>query len=440
MRITRDIIRQDITYEGHTYDELCSHINRWKTLFISRGAKKGDLIALAILEMNLTHISAIFAIAELGMKLLVIDKPVTYETLHMTKMSLFGPVDFALECNIAAGYPWHHEMVQRYSKEIINEDEFNSWEDDSDTNVDCAPDDKFLLASTSGTTNTSKPVWFTHQEIFQISQRNIEVFKFEEDSNVLHTRNMHHASSLLTFLFPALMASRNHYFAYMFSGALNPFATICEDEIVPKKIDRMLCGNMFDVAKLVESLRSVGSIPKKLLINISGFTVTRNLVEYVNQYDIEFLSHYGSIDTGIPLLLNHIQRSHSFEDACLGVEPDGFYQMKTQYGYTSISCNMWDSPRTIQDTLTQKHGKWYYGGRLDRDLVESYVATQTKEYNFVLVNNERHLVLWDSMMPKQLFDHLSLAGVHHLDKEKFTVDTKINMDQLREYIRCTFGK
>jgi acyl-coenzyme A synthetase/AMP-(fatty) acid ligase len=106
MRITRHIIRQDITYEGRTYDELCTRINRWKTLLLSRGAKKGDLIALAILDMNLTHISAIFAIAELGMKLLVIDKPVKYETLHMTKMALFGPVDFALECNIAAGYPW----------------------------------------------------------------------------------------------------------------------------------------------------------------------------------------------------------------------------------------------------------------------------------------------------------------------------------------------
>ena len=441
MRITRDIIRQDITYEGHTYEELCSHINRWKTLFITRGAKKGDLVALAILEMNLNHISAIFAIAELGMKLLVIDKPVTYETLHMTKMGLFGPVDFALECSIAAGYAWHHEMVQRYSKQIISEDEFIKWSDDSETFIACHPDDKFLLASTSGTTNTSKPVWFTHDQIVQISKRNIAVFKFEENSNVLHTRNMHHASSLLTFLFPAFMGSKNHYFAEMFTAeSLNTFVTICQDHIIPKKIDRMLCGNMFDVGKLTESLKSVDAIPKKLLLNISGFTVTQSLVDMVNAYDVEFMSHYGSIDTGIPLLLNHIQRGHVFETASLGIQPDDFYRMETVDGYTHIYCKLWDGHRIIQDSLINNNGKWYYGGRLDRDPIDSYVATQTKEYSFVVVDGKRHLVLWDPMMPKQLFEHLSLTAVHHLDKEKFTVDTKINMDQLREYIRCTFGK
>lgn len=438
MRITRDIIRQDITYEGHTYEELCLHINRWKTLFTSKGAKKGDLIALAILEMNLNHISAIFAIAELGMKLLVIDKPVTAQTLHMTKMASFGPVDFTLECDVAKISPLHHEMVVKYSKQIIHENEFIEWTDDSESETVCSPTDNFLLASTSGTTSKSKPIWFTHQELYQISKRNVEVFKFEPDSHVLHTRNMHHASSLLTFLLPALMGSKHHYFAYMFATPTS-FIGICEEQIIPKQIDRMLCGNMFDVARLVESLKNVGSIPKKLLINISGFTVTKALVDYVNEYDIEFLSHYGSIDTGIPLLVNHIQRSHVFEPASLGIQPDDFYKMNIQDGYTSISCDMWDSPRIIQDNLQMDNGKWYYGGRLDRDPIESYVATQTTEYSFVVVDEQRHLVIWDETS-KQLFDQLPLSGLHYLDKETFTVDTKVNMDQLREYIRCTFGK
>jgi acyl-coenzyme A synthetase/AMP-(fatty) acid ligase len=441
MRITRDIIRNDIAYEDYTYEALCSHINRWKNLFLSKGAKKGDLIALAILEMNHVHISAIFAIAELGMKLLVIDKPVTYETMHMTKMALFGPVDFALECNTAASYPWHHEMVERYSKQIINEDEWHEHTDDSDSIVNCSVDDKFLLASTSGTTSTSKPVWFTHGEIFQISQRNIAVFKFEEDSHVLHTRNMHHASSLLTFLFPALMASKNHYYAQMFNkNETNSFATICQEHIIPKQIDRILCGNMFDVAKLTQSLKDVdGKIPKTLLMNMSGFTVTKSLVDLVYQYDVEIMSHYGSIDTGIPLLINHITKEYQFEESRLGTQPDQFYTMQETDGVTTITCSMWDAPRTIQDALENKNGVWYYGGRLQHNPIEKIVSEMIKDYTFVRAGNSTHLVIWDNSDSK-LFDDFGLAGIHYLDKEQFTVDTKINMDQLREYVRCTFGK
>jgi hypothetical protein len=439
MHITRDIIRKDITYEGSNYSEICSHINRWKNLFRSKGAKKDNLVALAILEMNINHISAIFAIAEMGMKLLVIDKPVTEQTLHMTKMAIFGPVDFALECDVARNSPLHHEMVMAYSKHVIHESEYDSFLDDAESDIECKPTDQFLLASTSGTTSRSKPIWFTHEEIYKISQRNIEVFKFESESRVLHTRNMHHASSLLTFLLPALMKSKNHYFAYMFANPTS-FLSICEEEIIPHKIDRLLCGNMFDVAKLIESLNNVGgSIPNKILINISGFTVTKVLVDYVKKYNIEFMSHYGSIDTGIPLLLNHITTDYVFEPSRLGVQPDDFYTMETHDGFTEITCSMWDSSRIIQDNLEKRDGAWYYGGRLDRDPIENFVSSITSEYTFVIIDDSRHLVLWEEIDSSK-FDNLAIADIHYLDKETFTVDTKINMDQLREYLRCTHGR
>lgn len=439
MRITRDIIRKDISYEGSSYSDICLHINRWKNLFRSRGAKKGDLVALAILEMNINHISAIFAIAEMGMKLLVIDKPVTEQTLHMTKMAIFGPVDFALECDVARNSPLHHDMVMAYSNQIIHESEYDSFSDDTDSDIECESTDHFLLASTSGTTSRSKPIWFTHEELYKISERNIKVFKFEPESCVLHTRNMHHASSLLTFLLPALMGSKNHYFAYMFANPTS-FLNICEEEIIPHRIDRLLCGNMFDVAKLIDSLNNIdGVIPKKILINISGFTVTKVLVDYVKRYNIEFMSHYGSIDTGIPLLLNHITSQYEFEASRLGVQPDDFYGMETRDGFTEITCSMWNSPRIIQDNLEQRDGTWYYGGRLDRDPIENFVSSITTEYTFVIVDDSRHLVLWEDIDSSK-FANLAIADIHYLDKETFTVDTKINMDQLREYLRCMLGK
>ncbi len=439
MRITRDLIPEGLTYDGFTRDEIIVRINSWKNLLRSRGAKRGDLVALAILEVNINHISAIFAIAELGMKLLLIDKPVAKETLHMTKMAAFGPVDFTLACNMAMSRPedLHYQMIETYSKQVIREEEFVAWGDFAESEILCEENDYFLCASTSGTTNKSRPVYFTHKEIITISRRNISVFKFTPESCVLHTRNMHHASSLLTFLLPSMMVSKTHHYAYMFWSP-DYMLDVCEKHIIPLGIDRILCANMFDLVKMSTSLRESKKLDKKLLINISGFTVTQTLVDMTKEFEIEFVSHYGSIDTGIPLLVNHVTADSEFEKHYLGVSPDDFYSMEIINGLTHISCEMWDAPRTISDNLEQRENKWYYGGRKNKDPIEQFISSVTEEYSLVNLNGNRYLVLWDKTETDH-FANIDFKDILYLDKEKFTVDTKINMDQLREYVSVTTG-
>lgn len=441
MRITRDLIAEGLTYDGYTRDEIISRINSWKNLLLSRGAKRGDLIALAILEVNINHLSAIFAIAELGMKLLLIDKPVSQETLHMTKMAVFGPTDFTLVCQNAMtpGHTenLHYQMIDRYSKQVIREEEFVAWNDSSESEIYCQEDDQFLCASTSGTTKNSRPVFFTHKEIVAISNRNISIFKFKPESCVLHTRNMHHASSLLTFLLPSIMISKTHHYAYMFWSP-DYMLDVCQKHIIPLGIDTILCANMFDLVKMATSLRESRKLDKKLLINVSGFTVTQSLVDMAKEFEIEFMSHYGSIDTGIPLLVNHVTADTEFEKQCLGVQPDDFYKMEIINGLTHISCQLWDNPRTVSDNLEVRNNKWYYGGRKDKDPIEEFISSITEEYSLVSVNGNRYLVIWDET-DKQQFANIDLAGIMYLEKEKFTVDTKVNMDQLREYINVTVG-
>lgn len=439
MRITRDLIAEGLTYDGYTRDEIIDRINSWKNLLRSRGAKRGDLIALAILEVNINHISAIFAIAELGMKLLLIDKPVTQETLHMTKMAAFGPTDFTLVCQMAMSMPedLHYQMIDRYSKQVIREEEILTWNDSSESEILCQDDDQFLCASTSGTTKNSRPVYFTHKEIVAISRRNISIFKFRPESCVLHTRNMHHASSLLTFLLPAIMISREHHYAYMFWSP-DYMLDVCQKHIIPLGVDTILCANMFDLVKMSTSLRESRKLDKKLLINVSGFTVTQSLVDMAKEFEVEFMSHYGSIDTGIPLLVNHVTADTQFEKNCLGVQPDDFYKMEIINGLTHITCELWDNPRTISDNLETRNAKWYYGGRKDKDPIEEFISSITEDYNLISVSGNRYLVLWDDT-DKQHFANVDLTDILYLEKQKFTVDTKVNMDQLREYINVRMG-
>ena len=439
MRITRDLIAEGLTYDGYTRAEIIDRINSWKTLLLSRGAKRGDLIALAILEVNINHISAIFAIAELGMKLLLIDKPVSQETLHMTKMAAFGPTDFTLVCQNAMSMPedLHYQMIDRYSKQVIREEEFVAWNDYSESEILCQEDDHFLCASTSVTTKNSRPVYFTHKEIVAISRRNISIFKFKPESCVLHTRNMHHASSLLTFLLPSIMISQTHHYAYMFWSP-DYMLDVCQKHIIPLGIDTILCANMFDLVKMATSLRESRKLDKKLLINVSGFTVTQSLVDMAKEFEVEFMSHYGSIDTGIPLLVNHVTADTEFEKNCLGIQPDDFYKMEIINGLTHISCDMWSNPRTISDNLETRDNKWYYGGRKDKDPIEEFISSITEDYNLISVSGHRYLIIWDDT-EKHHFANVDLADILYLDKEKFTVDTKVNMDQLREYINVRVG-
>ena len=68
----------------------------------------------------------------------------------------------------------------------------------------------FLLSSTSGTTKASRPILFSQNEVYQISKRNVDVFEFKSDSKIIHSRNLHHASALLTSLLPSLMKAHVH--------------------------------------------------------------------------------------------------------------------------------------------------------------------------------------------------------------------------------------
>jgi hypothetical protein len=120
------------------------------------------------------------------------------------------------------------------------------------------------------------------------------------------------------------------------------------------------------------------------------------------------------------------------------VQPDDFYKMEIINGLTHISCELWDNPRTVSDNLEVRNNKWYYGGRKDKDPVEEFISSITEEYSLVSVNGNRYLVIWDET-DKQQFANIDLAGIMYLEKEKFTVDTKVNMDQLREYINVTVG-
>ena len=102
----------------------------------------------------------------------------------------------------------HDEMIKLYGGRGI--DVHDGYNTNDIIGEDVLPTDTFLISSTSGTTKASRPVTFSHKETMAIAKRNINVFWFGHDAKVIHSRNLHHASALLTHLLPALMNAYSH--------------------------------------------------------------------------------------------------------------------------------------------------------------------------------------------------------------------------------------
>lgn len=67
----RDIIRKDIRIDNFDYEFLCSLINKYKNLFISKGAEKGDSVCVIIPGCSIHHIASYMACLELGLPLFI---------------------------------------------------------------------------------------------------------------------------------------------------------------------------------------------------------------------------------------------------------------------------------------------------------------------------------------------------------------------------------
>lgn len=449
--INRHIINPDINYDGANRDDLFRLINRWKRFLIYKEIKHGDVMALGIFDVNLNHIALLFAAAELGLKIFIIAKPIAKETLHVTKMALFGPIDITISQRMLEENDLQTEMFERYSKQVCYEDEIDEVTNDMDVEMPVSPSDALIFASTSGTTGPSKPYFFTHDEVYKISQRNISVFGYTKQSVVQQTVNMHHVSAMLTYLIPTLMVSDIHY-----SGSpawfphhakkIWPPKEFVEECLVDRKIDTLICANSFILEIIKIGMAETNKHPThRITINMSGFPAGPDIYDMTKQYPVDFISHYGSVDTGAPLLVNKITQDSVYEPGYIGKLPDDFYKIDGDM----VHSDLWSEPRPVPDTLIVEGDRFYYGGRTDehplytgelRDIMQE----QFGDHTFVVPNNGKHyIVLWDKT-EKYDIEHGktyldTVFTFVYLNKRDFMVDTKISIEQLRAYLEHHYG-
>ena len=381
--LNRQIIGSTLgfVYNDQDYVALYLAINEMKWRLFDAGAKKGDLITISIMEVNLQHVASILACAEMGLRVFILDSPATKESLPFTKLALHGPSDYYIyssnEDTTKIYNGLHDEMMRRYGGVGVDCDSPAS----SNRYFEAAPvvnTDPFLVSSTSGTTGASKPITFSHQEVMSMSIRNIDIFWFGKDAKVIHSRNLHHASAMLTHLLPALFNAYSHSsFAIghdlsqdegldYLQGLQDLLHTPPSNIMIPNK------------AELYNFLETFGGRFKRTVnINMCGFVLDEEFVELAKEYNVLFQSHYGSIDTAIPLLINRVGENSTIIPNSLGVLPDDFYKTTLENGRMKVEHEWWDEPRYMDDELELIDGQYiiHPKPRNDLELPEGFDIT-----------------------------------------------------------------
>ena len=371
--------------------------------------RKGEVVAISILDVTHYHLSCLLACAELGLKIFIIDAPATKESLPYTKLALHGPADYCVHHEFMGDELYdglHGQMIREYSKELIDTRELVFKEPkDFEMPDDVSEDDIFMISSTSGSTKPSRKIEFTHKEVYEMSRRNIDIFKFKPETKVLHTKNMHHASAMICTLLPSIMVSEYHRSFTLpqnldWISDVNILKQMISNEqykINLKGGYHMTVPNQMILDFLLKS--AFPSFKNKTIISMCGFTLPEEYVDIAKTFNLEFISHYGSIDTGIPLLVNYLDENTEYRSDCLGVPPDDFYDIQVSPTTNAIvGCQLWSEDRTLDDILYVEDNLYFLKGRVEN--------------------------------ANTVFDIPD-----DLDLDKFYQDTKLNMEQLRGHLK-----
>ena len=404
--INRHILNDNINFDSKTKEELIHEIKKWKMLFRENyNVRKGEVVAISILDVTYYHLSCLLACAELGLKVFIIDAPATKESLPYTKLELHGPADYCVHHEFMGDELYdglHGQMIRDYSKELIDTRELVFKEpNDFEMSNEISEDDIFMISSTSGSTKPSRKIEFTHKEVYEMSRRNIDIFKFKPETKVLHTKNMHHASAMICTLLPSIMVSEYHRSFTLpqnldWISDVNILKQMISNEqykINSKGGYHMTVPNQMIMEFLLKSIFS--SFKNKTIISMCGFTLPEEYVDIAKTFNLEFISHYGSIDTGIPLLVNYLDENTEYRSDCLGVPPDDFYDIQVSPSTNaSVGCQLWSEDRILDDILYVEDNLYFLKGRVEN-----------KNTVFDIPDD--------------------------LDLDKFYQDTKLNMEQLR---------
>jgi hypothetical protein len=111
-----------------------------------------------------------------------------------------------------------------------------------------------------------------------------------------------------------------------------------------------------------------GAFRNTVNINMCGFVLDEEFVDLAREYNVCFQSHFGSIDTAIPLFINRVDKDSIVIPNSLGVLCDDFYKTTLENGRMKVEHPFWDAPRYIDDDIEIFDGQYILMSSRDVDV------------------------------------------------------------------------
>lgn len=488
--ISRDWIRDDAVFyadipcKKYTKQDLCEFTNYWKKYFVDKGAKKGDKVGLGITPVDIHYQAIMLAIFELGLRLVILNRPNNEKECETPKSKAHLPLDYYLvfsgfEKNSVFGVAIKFYM--KNSKNVMLFD-INDWHSskpnfrikDDVVGILANTEDHLLLCNSSGTTSNPKIIYHNHEYITSLCQWNYKDLEFSEDDKVLHLSSINHGASLSVFSFPAFRVCKEHFFnisppneIYTVITAENPeephyydkLVTYCQDYGITK----ILCANGAFIDNFVNAIiRSDKGLPNTNIMVICF--INPRWSEAIEKGNLKSItSPYGCSEAGGPIFMSKldINNVYNFDSRFLGMPTEGFYKTEITDNKLKVKLPIVNKTIDTEDYIKEVWGGYYFVGK-DKlkkindidinpiDIIE-IVEVYSSRYNFEVyvdeVYNELFIITNDPLMihykqkivddvTKFYNNHVTLKDIiFDIQLDKATVSNKADKYKLSETIQ-----
>lgn len=479
--ISRDWLRDDALFyasqdngEHYSKERLCNLIEYWKQKLLENGARPGQKIGIVIMPIDIIYTGLLFAIFELGLKLVVLNRPNTEEECKTPKNNAHLPLDLFVSFKAPDSYPIAkvaeaHFLRNTKKSIIIDFEEWNTIKQNyvpsSVSPVLAKPEDELLLCNSSGTTSNPKLIYHTHKFLYNLCSYNWEKLDLNENDVVLHLASINHGASLSVFYLPALRVCKTHHFHLPLdiSNRDGDYFGMMYRSCKKHGITKLLSPNGRTTDGLIEAIdKSEEGLPEATIIVVSF--INPKWLKVIKEGKLKkIISAFGCSETGGPLFIPHIDKNtdiESFDPKYMGHPTLGFYETSQVNGLLSVYLKDYDKTIITEDIVKEEQdGYWFVSkNKLKKindqdvnpiDIVEAleHIGSRTK---FEVVVDEVHNELYIVTDDKNLMEHkekakeivsslyqgnIELTDILYMENfEHATVAVKPDRDKLLEFI------
>ena len=339
-----------------------SAIDRWRHLLVERASVSvGSKVGTGFLMTDLSYVSCVYALAELGAIVLILDKVPTGSAVK-PRCRVLAPFDLYIRpntspANVLAVGDW-------YARQQLDSDQWYAYQPPADAEPAPPVTDgelPFMRCTTSGSIGEPVAVEYGHAWFRAVGDHCIRTFGFQSDDRVLHLSNLHHGGSSGCFFFPAMRACRQHYFLYGLD--VEPHWI---DRIVALITTRQINRVMFPKTAVLDAvLARMPAIQHRCVF----YTLQANHKSWIQESrrtGIEIVSLFGASEILGPIFINritpHTPDDHQVLDYGL---PLDFYTVSVDLEQLHVMDRTYRTAVTNDIFTVDEQGHYHYGSRSD---------------------------------------------------------------------------